>query len=341
MTNTTLGDPRGRCVSGKSAGLHLRDRRCAPTVLWRKVLQRIVKLTSHVASCGKGLSRQPTALHLRGLRCAPTSLALQAAPALASSPLARRSRSTGSPASGLACSVLQPAAELTSFTAFAAFRQSRRDSLRSALTRAAASPVLPGAPQARRGLSGHAFACWFVVRNERDEPSRQAVPAGGDLWSDEDRRPGVGARSALRRLTRRNYPSAANAASSATRPSERGRPKFRPAPIGVAASGKARTRRVAGPRNERATPPGAANRVGPSGGARLEAHAALRHLPGPATARAARRALPGPQCVPRADLNFGRPRSQPRTAVQSARSADRGTMSRRRVPPGATRKRSG
>jgi hypothetical protein len=41
------------------------------------------------------------------------------------------------------------------------------------------------------------------------------------LWSDEDRRTGVGARSALRELTRRNCLSATNAvseASSATRP---------------------------------------------------------------------------------------------------------------------------
>jgi hypothetical protein len=81
--------------------------------------------------------------------------------------------------------------------------------------------VLLGAPQARRSLPEHAFAGDVVVRDEREEPSRQAVPAGGDLWSDEDRRTGVGARSALRRLTRRNCLSAvskANAASSATRP---------------------------------------------------------------------------------------------------------------------------
>ncbi|MCO5122273.1 MAG: hypothetical protein M9915_00800 [Rhizobacter sp.] len=66
-----------------------------------------------------------------------------------------------------------------------------------------------------------AFAGNAVVRDKREEPSRQAVPAGGDLWSDEDRRTGVGARSALRELTRRNCLSATNAvseASSATRP---------------------------------------------------------------------------------------------------------------------------
>ncbi len=195
--------------------------------------------------CGKGMPGQSTALHLRGRRFAPTALALQAAPALASRPLARRSRSTGSPASGLACSVLPPAAELASLTSFAALGQWWRVSLRSAPARAAASPGLAGragpggpavrkaqaaprtacvrahllgAPQARRGLSGRNFVGAFVVRHEREEPARQVVPAGGDLWSDEDRRPGVGARSALRDLTRRNCLSAANEASSATRP---------------------------------------------------------------------------------------------------------------------------
>ncbi len=170
---------------------------------------------------GKGMPGQSTALLLRGRRCTQTSLALQLAPALASRPLARRSRSAGSPASGLACSVLQPAAELAPLTAFAALRQWRRVSLRSALARAAASPVLLDAPQARRGLSGHAFAGYALVRIASEEPSRPAVPTGCDLWSDEDRKPGVGARSALRRLTRRNCLSAvseANEASSATRP---------------------------------------------------------------------------------------------------------------------------
>jgi hypothetical protein len=72
-----------------------------------------------------------------------------------------------------------------------------------------------------KGVPRQAFAGNPVVRDEREEPSRQAVPAGGDLWSDEDRRTGVGARSALRELTRRNCLSATNAvseASSATRP---------------------------------------------------------------------------------------------------------------------------
>ena len=148
-------------------------------------------------SRGKGVPRQSTALRLRGRRFAPTSLR---------------------------CSVLQPADELASLTSFVALKQCRRVSLRSALARAAASPVLLGAPQARRGLSGHAFADTAVACSEfnaREESLRQAVPAGGDLWSDEDRRLGVGARSALRDLTRRSCLSATNEvseASSATRP---------------------------------------------------------------------------------------------------------------------------
>ena len=74
-----------------------------------------------------------------------------------------------------------------------------------------------------KGVPWQAFADTAVAcveNNAREESSRQAVPAGGDLWSDEDRRPGVGARSALRGLTRRSCLSAvseANAASSATR----------------------------------------------------------------------------------------------------------------------------
>jgi len=145
---------------------------------------------------GKGVPGQSTALHLRGRRCAPTSLR---------------------------CSAAWPAAELASLTSFAALRQWRRVSLQSALARAATRPALLGASQARRGLSGHAFADTAVAcveNSAREESSRQVVPGGGDLWSDEKRSPAVGARSALRRLTRRSClsgVSAANAASCATR----------------------------------------------------------------------------------------------------------------------------
>ena len=142
---------------------------------------------------GKGAPGQSAALRFRGRRKAPTALR---------------------------CSATWPVAQLTSLTAFAAFKQSRRVRHASALARAATRPALLGAPQARRELSGRAFAV-ALERCARAEPSRQTVPNGGDLWSDEDRRAGVGARSALRRLTRRSClsaVSAANEASSAPRP---------------------------------------------------------------------------------------------------------------------------
>jgi len=56
--------------------------------------------------------------------------------------------------------------------------------------------------------------CW--------RPSRHAAPARGDLWSDEKRRPGVGARSALRELTRR---VSSTTASEASRGSYAARPQ--------------------------------------------------------------------------------------------------------------------
>ncbi len=152
------------------------------------------KPATRASSRDKSVPGQATARPLRSRRCAPTALR---------------------------CSALQPATELASLTPFATLKQWRRVSSRSALARAAASPVLLGAPQARRGLSEHALAVAFALGNEREEPSRRAVPAGGDLLSDEDRRPGVGARSALRELTRRNCLSVTNEvneASSATRP---------------------------------------------------------------------------------------------------------------------------
>jgi hypothetical protein len=73
---------------------------------------------------------------------------------------------------------------------------------RSALARAATSPVLLGASHARRALPGCAFVeVWFVFVAKINAPaSRQAVPGGGDLWGGEERRFGVGARSALRDL---------------------------------------------------------------------------------------------------------------------------------------------
>ncbi len=89
--------------------------------------------------------------------------------------------------------------------------------------REATSLPLLGAIEALRGLSGRAFAKRQLVFSTRRDHrrARWAVPAGGDLWGGEERRIGVGVRSTLRKLTRRNClsaESAANAASFATRP---------------------------------------------------------------------------------------------------------------------------
>ena len=89
--------------------------------------------------------------------------------------------------------------------------------------RAATSPALLGASQARRSLPTHTFARSAVICAcpRTTGASRQAVFDGGDLWGDEERRAPVGARSALRRLTRRsclNEESEANVVSSSTRP---------------------------------------------------------------------------------------------------------------------------
>ncbi len=91
--------------------------------------------------------------------------------------------------------------------------------------RAATSPAILGAPEALRDLSGRAFAvnrgvllAWAT--RAASVAWRQALPGRGDLCGGEERRPSVGARSALRELTRRSClsaVSAANEASSATR----------------------------------------------------------------------------------------------------------------------------
>ena len=85
--------------------------------------------------------------------------------------------------------------------------------------RGATSLPLLGACEALRGLSGRAFAKRRLVSSTRSPNgrARQAVPARGDLRGGEEHRASVGARSALRKLTRRGYLSAANEASSAPR----------------------------------------------------------------------------------------------------------------------------
>jgi len=117
-----------------------------------------------------------------------------------------------------------PVAQLASFAALSALRHVQRVRGRCALARAghkASAPRRPAGalPPARARLCGSSRGARFG--NQPRWPSRRAVPGRGDLWGGEERRTGVGARSALRRLTRRtclSAESAANEASCAARP---------------------------------------------------------------------------------------------------------------------------
>ena len=105
-------------------------------------------------------------------------------------------------------------------------------SVRAATGAAKARPVRPlrftGAvcaslrlPFDARSRGAFADALVFPAEKGTRGSARRAVPGGGDFCGDEKHKPGVGARSALRQLTRRSCPnveSAANAVSSATRP---------------------------------------------------------------------------------------------------------------------------
>ena len=84
--------------------------------------------------------------------------------------------------------------------------------------RGATSPALLGAIEALRGLSGRAFAKrrWVFSTRRHHRRARWAVSAGGDLGGGEERRASVGARSALRVLTRRGCLSGANAVRAAS-----------------------------------------------------------------------------------------------------------------------------
>jgi len=146
--------------------------------------------------CGKGTPEQATPLHRwRSARCAdyPAMLGLAAR---------RRTR----------CVRCAHYAQ-TSATSQSTIRAAR----------GATSPVLLGACEALRGLSGRTFAKRQASSSSRrpNGRARRAVPAGGDLWGGEERSPGVGGRSTPRKLTHRGCLSAvseANVASSAMRP---------------------------------------------------------------------------------------------------------------------------
>ena len=122
------------------------------------------------------------------------------------------------------CSVSWPVAELTSLAALSTFKQAATS---QSTKRAARAGHEPSAPQRRRGPLRPARTrlcrnrCIPSEEDQRRFCSRWAVAGRGDFWSGEERRARVGARSALRRLTRRgclNEMSVANGVSSAARP---------------------------------------------------------------------------------------------------------------------------
>ena len=80
---------------------------------------------------GKGACGQAYALRWSGLRFAQTSLR---------------------------CSVSWPVAELTALSSFAAFKQAATSQITMRAARAATSPALLGAPEARSSLPARAFA---------------------------------------------------------------------------------------------------------------------------------------------------------------------------------------
>ena len=117
-----------------------------------------------------------------------------------------------------------PVAELTPLTAFDFVQTTATSQILVRATREAATPVLLGAPEARCDLPERTFAngrCLVFIGKEQPVAARQALSARGDLWGGEEHSPEVGARSALRHLTRRGCLNAANevsTVSSATRP---------------------------------------------------------------------------------------------------------------------------
>ena len=87
-------------------------------------------------------------------------------------------------------------------------RSDSRDEVRArgALRALAMEPPLLGASEAHRVLPGPGFAAALVgfgAKTTEATTSRQAAPGRGDFCDDEERSAGVGARSALRDLTRR------------------------------------------------------------------------------------------------------------------------------------------
>jgi hypothetical protein len=146
---------------------------------------------------GKGLPGQAAPLRFSGLRFAATALR---------------------------CSVSWPVAQLASLTLFAPLRQPATSQLTERAARAGHKPCaarrLTGAAQPARACLCRSVRAFD--RREETLPSRQVASGGGDLWGDEERRAEVGARSALRELTRGGCLNAANAVSEVSWPRDLG-----------------------------------------------------------------------------------------------------------------------
>jgi len=147
---------------------------------------------------GKAGSGQAAALRWSGRRCAPTALR---------------------------CSVSWPVAKLTALTSFAAFKQAATSQFTKRAARAATSPALLGAPQARCDLPEPRFADRSAVfaTNTTAGGLRGRCCAGRAISvATSSAGPGSArAQRVLRELTRRRCLSAvsiANEASFATRP---------------------------------------------------------------------------------------------------------------------------
>ena len=112
-------------------------------------------------------------------------------------------------------SVLRPVAQLAAFPTVTPLRQGATRMIRTRFA-LAASPAFLGTPEARCTQCPRAFADALLVfgsfSNFNNVGSRQAVPGGGDLWGAEERSPGGGARSALRKHFRRACPNAVRVA---------------------------------------------------------------------------------------------------------------------------------
>ena len=174
----------------------------APILLreWRSGLGPLLSLTTRCVRDGrraKAGSGQAAALRWSGRRCAPTALR---------------------------CSVSWPVAKLTALTSFAAFKQTATSQTTKRAARAATSPALLGAPEARCDLPGPRFADTaevFAANTSTRGLRGKGCPLGAISVATSSAGPGSARASAHQHLTRRGCLNAANevsAVSSAARP---------------------------------------------------------------------------------------------------------------------------